>query len=245
MPAPVNLTKAKLTPIKLGTSQTAGASIEVQFNPESLKLSYSSSVQGADQSGGAAMQFVSQSTTKLAFDLWFDVSAPKPATGLQIGISIGGDSAEPKDVRKVTAQIVNLMRPTERRTDTTQDNKTVEHNVPPGVRFEWGAFQFDGVVDSINETIDFFSPDGHALRSQLSVSISQQEIPASLLQDTGPDGGPPSPGLAFQASVGAGDSLQSLAGGLGIQDDWQDLASLNDIEDPRNLEVGTLLTLGG
>src|SRR5262249_30274118 len=149
MPAPVKLTKAKLTPIKLGASQTTGDSIEVQFNPESLKLGYSSSVQGADQSGGAAMQFVAQSTTKLSFDLWVDVSAPKPVTGLQIGISIGGDASEPKDVRRVTAQIVKLMKPTEKRTDRTPDGKNeVVHNVPPGVRFEWGAFQFDGVVDS-------------------------------------------------------------------------------------------------
>ena len=51
------------------------ATVEVQFNPETLKVTYSNTMAGGDQSGGAAIQFVSKSSTKLAVELWFDASA--------------------------------------------------------------------------------------------------------------------------------------------------------------------------
>jgi hypothetical protein len=245
MPAPIDLKKAKMAVIELDdkgqVKKVVDPSIEVQFNPESLKLTYSNSMQGGDQSGGSAMQFVGQSTTKLSFDLWFDVSAPLPKR-----MQVGGtpDDAPAKDVRKLTSYVVKFMKPVPRET-TGSNNEKVTRGVPPAVRFEWGAFQFDGIVESVNETIDFFSPEGHALRSQLSVSMSQQDIPADLLRGADPGSGAPSPGIDLQTPVKAGDSLQSLAGELGAQDDWQDLALINDVEDPRNLDPGTLLTLGG
>jgi len=108
-----------------------------------------------------------------------------------------------------------------------------------------GAASIGGVGLALNETIDFFSAEGRALRSQLSVSMSQQDIPADLLRGSDPGGDIPSPGINFQTPVKLGDTFQSLAGDLGAQDGWQDLAFINDIEDPRNLDTGTLLTLGG
>ena len=243
MPTPIRLEKAKMMVIRFrsdGGADVINPSIEVQFNPESLKLTYSNSMSGGDQSGGAALQFVAQSSTKLSFDLWFDVSAPLPQR-----LQAGGapDAAVVKDVRKLTKYVVGFMKPVP--TDTRNDRgESVTRGVPPAVRFVWGAFQFDGVVESVNETIDFFSAEGQALRSQLSVSMSQQEIPDDLLRGADPGAGLPSPGLDLKASIGAGDSLQSLAGDLGFDDNWQDLASLNDIEDPRNLDPGTLLTIG-
>src|SRR5262245_1872639 len=104
MPAPVKLEKAKMTVIKFRQAgqdvKVSSPSIEVQFNPESLKLTYSNSMQGGDQSGSSALQFVGQSTTKLAFDLWFDVSAPLPKRVLEGDVP---DDASVKDVRKLTS----------------------------------------------------------------------------------------------------------------------------------------------
>ena len=54
----------------------------VQFNPETLKVSFANQIatpRGAgDQSGTPARQFVGAGTTKLSLQLWFDVSAPLP-----------------------------------------------------------------------------------------------------------------------------------------------------------------------
>ena len=41
----------------------------------------------------------------------------------------------------------------------------------PPVRFVWGTFRFDGHVEALEERLDFFAPDGRALRAQLSLSL--------------------------------------------------------------------------
>lgn len=242
MPAPVNLQKASMTTIKFVEGQKDPTlltpSIDVQFNPESLKLAYANSMQGGSQSGGSSLQFVGQSTTKLSFDLWFDVSAPMPA---RVGKNDTPDDSVVKDVRKLTEYVLGFMRPVDRGSGTPEEAK---QKVPPAVRFTWGAFKFDGIVESLSETIDFFSAEGHALRSQLSVSMSQQEFPPDLDRGSDPGGGMPTPGISLQASVTAGASLQSIAGDLGLGEDWLSLANLNDIEDPRNLDPGAMLTIG-
>jgi hypothetical protein len=245
MPAPRRLEKAKMTAVALSPKDKKpnGPIIEVQFNPESLKLSYANTMEGADKSSGSAIQFVSQSTTKLSFDLWFDVSAPPPPRTTVEGTE---ESGPVKDVRKLTKHVVAFMQP--QKTDVAakdgegKDTSSKKH-APPGVEFTWGAFLFKGIVDSVSETIDFFSAEGHALRSQLSVSMTQQEIPADLLSGSEP-GALPSPGLDLQLPIKVGDTLQSIAGDLGQLDDWQSLALINDIENPRDIAAGTLLTLG-
>jgi hypothetical protein len=39
------------------------------------------------------------------------------------------------------------------------------------VRFAWGTFRFDGHIEALEETLDFFSPDGRALRARLSLTL--------------------------------------------------------------------------
>jgi hypothetical protein len=53
-----------------------------------------------------------------------------------------------------------------------QSNK----RVPPGVSFEWGRFKFPGVVDSLQETLDYFSEDGVPLRATIALGITRQDI---------------------------------------------------------------------
>jgi hypothetical protein len=71
---------------------------KVQFNPESLKVSFANQVatpSGAgDQKGTPARQFVGAGTTKLALTLWFDVSQPVPEGEEKVN-----------DVRKLTGKV--------------------------------------------------------------------------------------------------------------------------------------------
>jgi hypothetical protein len=46
---------------------------------------------------------------------------------------------------------------------------------PPQVTFDWGAFEFTGIVDSYKETLDFFSVDGVPLRSTVSLGMTKDE----------------------------------------------------------------------
>ncbi len=227
MELPSHLARATLTEITWDKKQksqkvTNGVSLEVQFNPESLKLSYSNQRAGNDQRGGAATQHVGEGTTKLAFDLWFDVNAPAPS------------AVSASDVRKLTQQVVYFIQPKQ-----TDDKKKVQ---APGVRFEWGSFVFEGTVDSLNETLELFSEDGKPLRAQVAVSLTKQQIVVDL-SDPGANvpgrPGPP-PGTFELQPAAQGSTVQSMAAARGI-DDWQSIARLNGIEQPRLPSVGMAL----
>ncbi len=47
--------------------------------------------------------------------------------------------------------------------------------IPPDVTFRWGAFEFTGLVETYQETIDFFSADGIPLRSTVALGMTRQQ----------------------------------------------------------------------
>lgn len=130
--------------------------VDVQFNPETLKITYSNQLSGGNTGGTAARQFVGSGTTKLSLDLWFDVTVL---------------SDQENDVRLLTGKIIDFIKPGEQ-TGENQENQYI----PPGVRFIWGSFMFDGVMDSINENLEFFSENGIPLRASVAISIASQDI---------------------------------------------------------------------
>lgn len=222
MPQPQTLLKAELREITWNDNQEAqetGRNVPVQFNPETLKVAYSNRSSGGDQRGGSAIQFVGRGTTKLSFEMWFDVTAPEP------------DAPTETDVRKMTEKVVKFIQPR----PTNESDKFV----PPGVRFLWGTFLFDGIVDSIDESLEFFSPEGKPLRASISVDISQQEIQFQFGNQGAPGlGGAPSPGTEPLSEARQDESLQSSLGRSGRQDEWQSVAGANDIDNPRNMAPG-------
>lgn len=228
MPAPKKLLKAKLREISWSENQQVQEldhEIEVQFNPESLKVNFANQKSGGDQRGGAATQYVGQGTTKLSFDLWFDVTAPEP------------ENQTETDVRKLTEKVVYFIKP--------KESGKKDKFIAPGVRFSWGTFLFEGTMESVNETLEYFSEDGRPLRAQLSISLSQQEIQFKFGQQTGTGlGANPLPGTQPRQTPRQGDTLQSMAGDNGRQDKWQADALRNGIENPRLPAIGQPLDLG-
>lgn len=218
------LEKAKLIELKQDFTgeKSGGAAADVQFNPDTLKITYANQLvqpQGGDQaSGTAGRQFVGSGTTKLALQLWFDVGAME------------GDAVD--DVRRLTEKVIYFMTPQVSEADQTRQ-------VPPAVRFFWGSFVFDGMVDGLEQTLDFFSPDGKPLRASLSLTLSQQKI----LEASFKDGAMPSrAGQKPLSQARAGDSLQALAAARG-KANWQSIAAANGIEDPLRLSTGSLVDL--
>lgn len=220
MADPKQLTKASLTEVswnEKGELQVLQRRVEVQFNPESLKVSLSNQKAGGDQKGGSAIQHVGSATSKLSFDLWFDVSGPQ---------ALGKSE---RDVRNLTKEVAYFITPQK------PDGKVIA----PGVRFAWGTFRFDGIMESLNETLEYFSEDGRPLRAQLSVSLSRQEIQYFV---DGQRGRTP-PGTRPLTTASESSSVQSLAGTGGRQDQWQQAALRNGIENPLRLRAGTVLDL--
>jgi hypothetical protein len=211
--------------------------VTVQFNPESLKVSFANQIQtpagSGDQTGTPSRQFVGAGTTKLALQLWFDVTALED-----------GENTE-NDVRKLTQKVAYFITP-------RQDG---DKYVPPAVRFLWGSFQFDGLMDSLEESLDYFSNDGRPLRASMSLALSQQRIQKFTIKDTGfQKRPPPAPGSSAadpSAPAGtkpltqapSGASLQTMADVSGKGTSWQAIATANGIENPRLLVPGQLIDL--
>ena len=205
-----------------------GEDVAVQFNPESLKLAFANEVvqpEGGDQaSGSAGRQFVGAGTTTLSVTLWFDVTAM--------------DSAPVDDVRRLTRKVLYFMTPKPFEGDE-------EKFVPPAVRFQWASLIFDGLVDSMEENLEFFSPEGKPLRANMSLGFSQQKILVSDFAGDGRIGERPSAQRGTQPLTPAkeGDSLQDMAAAKGKGGDWQGIAAANGIEDPLRMQAGALVNL--
>ncbi len=227
MTAPVRLEKAELRQLdaELRNEVSRENWAKLQFNPESLKVSFTNQIQtpsgAGDQSGTPSRQFVGAGTTKLALAVYFDVNAP---------LAEGETAVD--DVRKLTQKVAFFITPQQ------EGNQFI----PPAVRFVWGSFQFDGIMDSLEENLEFFSPEGKPLRASMTLSLSQQRITRFTFRDTGgaPGAGPGTQPLA-QASAGA--TVQGLAAQAGLGANWQAIASANGIENPRRLAPGQLINL--
>jgi hypothetical protein len=232
----------------------------VQFNPDSLKVSFANQVASpggaGDQNGPQAKQFVGSGTTKLSVTLVFDVTSEFP-TGLK----------EVDDVRILTQRVAYFITP------KGQPKSNPTKFIPPGVRFLWGSFQFDGIMESMEETLEMFSFEGRPLRATVSISLSQQRITEAVLQKA--NAAPPvtrqggaAPGTAPLSEAPSGASLQGMfaaqfgasvdisggisgeiSGGIsggasaGFSGGWQAVAAANGIENPRILQPGQLIDL--
>jgi Contractile injection system tube protein len=240
MPDASNLAKAKLEQLDadFNTVVNEDKTTTVQFNPESLKVSFANQIAApsgsGDQSGPQAQQFVGAGSTKLSVTLYFDVTNEFPQ-GLD----------ETNDVRELTQRVAYFITPIGQ-----PENKPTKF-FPPAVRFSWGSFQFDGIMESMEETLDLFSFEGRPLRATVAISLSQQKITAfkfNAVNDPPPatrQGGN-APGTSPLTEAPAGASVQSLTAnqaGLGAGLDWQTVASANGIENPRLLKPGQLIDL--
>jgi hypothetical protein len=153
------IVKATLTPLP------SGKAITVHFNPASLVYSIENSIQ-QQSADPKKVQYVAQFSGKLTMDLQFDTT----------------DSG--KDVRTVTNQVAQFMQASGNATAATQTTAAQSQNgntqgpppkAPPVLLFQWGSYQFQGIMDSFKETIDFFSSSGVALRALVSIQLSRQD----------------------------------------------------------------------
>jgi len=184
--------------------QRPAGKLEVHFNPASLKLSVNNTIQD-DKPGTQGLQSVRKSATKLDLELLFDTT--------EAG----------KDVREDTGRLKQMGRPV-----------GTKNPQLPMVTFEWGAFTFTGVIDSLQETIDFFSAEGLPLRSTIQLSMQSLDLDAMRTApspstkpivsrppaagqgatDTATQGGNPGAGRAVAAANGL-DSMR-FTGGAGL-----------------------------
>ncbi len=240
-------------------------SLAADFDPQSLELSYTTT----GQTGGV---------DKTATGTWNKTPAQQSGQSATLSVTLLFDTTttDGVSVQTRTDQLVLL---------------TLPHNLTQGqassrrvVCFQWGSFNFFGCVESMTQTIDFFSDSGVPLRASVHLSISQVGPP-----DTPSSAGGPGPSVSFGANVGIGasaslsagvsasagvslsggvsvgasigasasagvgttpltlsqdgDTIQGIAARAGGSVSWKAVAIANNIDNPRVLPAGTVLSL--
>jgi len=183
--------------------------LDVHFNPASLRLSVTNTIQDEQQPGSQSLQSVRKSATKLDVELLFDTTE----TG--------------EDVRTATGVLKSMGRP-----------GGTQKSVLPQVTFTWGVFAFKGVIESLQETIDFFSSSGVPLRSTVQVVMQSLQLDQILeggddedsdtlaiaspsptgrgATDTATRAGNPAAGRALAAANGLASMRFTAAAGLAV-----------------------------
>lgn len=204
-------TRARLFPVEgpadRGDPATA---IDVQFNPMTLKVTLANTLKASENSNnGSAAQFVDKSTSSLAVELIFDTSM------------------EDTDVRVKTKAIAEaFMKPVE-----SGDQQLA----PKRCLFQWGAFEFVGMMASYDETLDFFSPEGTPLRATLAVKLNEdryqfrQSAARKSARETPTFGG-----------AGAGSTPAANKDAGRDERAWRDTALYNGQENPRQSPLAGL-----
>lgn len=115
-----------------------------------------------------------------------------------------------------------------------------ESHAPPIVKFVWSRDEFKGVIDSLNVTYVLFSPEGIPLRAKLSLTLKEYRPVEIQLKDRPKT----SPDVEKTWVVRRGDKLASIAAAVYRDAEvWREIAKANEIQDPRILNPGTVLTL--
>ena len=225
MDAP-QIVRAKLIPMEGERPSTDESThIDVQFNPATLRVTLANTMRPAR--GGGAAQYVDKSESTLAVELVFDTSIEA-----QFGGGSGGSRtvAANTDVRTLTRRIAEtFMKPVATR--------GTQPRAPRRCRFQWGSFQFTGMLASYGETLDFFAPEGIPLRATLALSFKEDRYQFDL--------GSAQAAARDQPTLGAGGAGQSAAsaaqGGGGDGRDWRQVANANGLDNPRFTPEGGVL----
>jgi hypothetical protein len=154
MEQPPKLMKAQLI------SLPDNASLDVHFNPASMVYTVENK-SPQSSSGPKKRQFVAQFSGKLTMDLQFDTT----------------DTGD--DVRSITSKVAKFMEPSANAThaadEANKKNPTQPAHAPPVLKFKWGSYEFQGIMESFKETIDLFSSEGVALRALVSIGLARQD----------------------------------------------------------------------
>ena len=218
-----SITKAEIVEIQEFSrgktlSQAGDKKVTVQFNPQSLKVALSNQNSGGDQPGGSSRQFVGSGTSKLTVELVFD------------------SSDDGSDVRAKTQEVAYFIMAKEQ---SNQENR----RTPPRMRFQWGSFIFEGVVDSMDETLEYFSEEGVPLRATVSLGMSRDDIVFLFGSASSGGAGKATGATSPLDSARPGDSVASMAARIGAIADWKGIASANGIDDPLRIQAGARVNL--
>lgn len=241
----IQITRARLVPLDGNERAAEDQWIPVQFNPNSLRITYSNTLkveQGTANNPPPAPQFIDKSESSLSVQLIYDTSVPGPLNSeflwdlhstnstqtTQEGEFSGSQDAASHqantDVRLLTQRIADtFMKP------VPESGSSSNNLIPKKCQFEWGAFIFRGLISSYNETLDFFSPEGIPLRATVALTLKEDSYQFDRSNQAANDRAVPT----FSSANSATGVAQAATANKKNPKNWRDMALLNGIEDVR------------
>ena len=245
----INPERGKLIPVSgNNNSPDMDNAVDVQFNPISLKVTLSNTLKENERNGNSrAAQFVDKSSSSLAVELIFDTTYIDAGEG-----ESQNDIEQGSDVRDQTRKIA------ERFLKPVEGGEQME--APKRCLFQWGSFEFVGLVESYEETLDFFSKEGRPLRATVSLKLKEDRFQFRQRNEGVDAATQDTPTLSSTGNTTAGDNNDSptgngaprpnqntapVPGGSGNQPgNWRDNALYNAVENPRLPDAPTLALPG-
>ncbi len=171
------LARARLIPIPAGEEEPTwliggGSESELllDFNPNTLVISLKRKPDTMWKFLGLRVQFVGPMAGSLSFEAIFDTTRPRPEDGP------GAVTAEMLDVRRKTRRLYEMLSAVadESKSETSFFGLFESGEASRRVRFLWGTIVFDGILESLSETLEFFSPEGVPLRAKVAIKLREQ-----------------------------------------------------------------------
>ena len=206
--------KAKLILIGEGSQKTE---FKVLFNPEQYNISRSVnyaqiSVPGLDN---PILQYISGKQTTLNLTLHFDTINPYVPTNTE------------EDVELLTKPIMDSLK--------------IDGGLhsPPSAKFEWGSFNFVGVITDAKQSFTMFLPSGKPIRSKMDITFvyagsieNKKESPRE------------SPDRTKIRPLEQDGALWRLAHTeYGDASLWRHIAKANNISNPLRCQAGQMLEI--
>ena len=200
-----------------------------------------------DQRGTPARQFVGAGTTKLTLTLWFDVTGSPLPPGERRGRRRPRADAEGRVLHHAEAERPGGRRWRRRRCSSGGSGGAAQAQfVPPAVRFVWGSFQFDGMMDCARRDARATSrPTGEAAALEPRPRALAAEDPRSRSATQAGAASPGAGGRRDHARDAAARRRRRRLDGAGARGrvpgvgaSWQAIAAANGIENPRLLAPG-------
>ncbi len=220
----MNIEHGKLIPVS-GNNNTPDMenAVDVQFNPVSLKVTLSNTLKENERGGSSrAAQFVDKSSSSLAVELLFDTTYINTNEG-----ESQNDIEQGSDVRDQTKKIAErFVKPVE---------AGEEMEAPKRCLFQWGSFEFVGMVENYEETLDYFSKEGRPLRAKVVLKLKEDRYQFRQRRDGVAAAQLDTPTLSPTGNNDNGTSQHTnpVPGGSKGTGNWRDTALYNGIENPR------------
>lgn len=247
------LEKLRITAFADGNFDTATESFLILYNPttysETKSVQWLPLKNAKDNSKENVFRTVK--SDKVSFEFLFDATGASPTSESKSG-SFKSDSkakaegATESDAAKLIKE-TSPDDPGKRHVKTAIDkffdiaykfqSDTHQTNF---LQINWGAFEFQGVLESATVNYKLFNPSGLPIRASLTANFTENvSQPVQALKD-----GKQSADLTHVRIVKDGDSLPLIANDVyGDPSFYLELARINNISNFRNLEAGMRLLI--